>query len=45
MDDLTQNVSDHYPILSNFDIQLNGVRPTSEITLPPSKKINLEEPS
>ena len=37
MDDLAENVSNHYPILCNFDIQINVVRPTSETTLPPSK--------
>ena len=37
MDDFAPNVSDHYPILCSFDIQLSAVRSTSETTFPPSK--------
>ena len=37
MDDLAQNVSNHYPILCNFDGQINIVGSTSETTLLPSK--------
>ena len=37
MDDFAPNVSDHYPILCSFDIQLSAVRSTSETAFPPSK--------
>ena len=37
MDDFAPNVSDHYPILCNFDIQLSVITSTGETTFPPSK--------
>ena len=37
MDDFAPNVSNHYPILCSFDIQLSAARSTSETTFPPSK--------